>query len=104
MEAFFRSQGFEVATANNGAAAVQTAVEFRPGVVLLDIGLLDMDGFQVARALRQIPELANSFLVALSGYGTAQDKVLALEAGFNQHLTKPIHPTLLLNLIERFKS
>jgi two-component system, chemotaxis family, CheB/CheR fusion protein len=104
MGAFFRSQGFEVVTANNGAAAVQTAAEFRPGMVLLDIGLPDMDGFKVARELRQIPGLANSFIVALSGYGTAQDKALAREAGFDQHLTKPVHPTLLLNVIERFKS
>jgi two-component system, chemotaxis family, CheB/CheR fusion protein len=104
MKAFFHSHGFEVVSANNGAAAVRMAAEFRPGVVLLDIGLPDMDGFKVARELRQIPELANSFIVALSGYGAAQDKVLAREAGFDQHLTKPVPPTLLLNVIERFKS
>jgi two-component system, chemotaxis family, CheB/CheR fusion protein len=99
MAGILRSHGYEVVTAINGAAAIQTAAAFRPEIVLLDIGLPDMDGFKVARELRQIPVLTNSFLVALTGYGTADDKELAREAGFDQHLTKPVHPNALLNLI-----
>jgi CheY-like chemotaxis protein len=96
MAGILRSHGYEVVTAINGAAAIQTAAAFRPEIVLLDIGLPDMDGFKVARELRQIPVLTNSFLVALTGYGTARDKGLAREAGFDQHLTKPVHPNALL--------
>jgi CheY-like chemotaxis protein len=99
MAGILRSHGYEVVTAINGAAAIQTAAAFRPEIVILDIGLPDMDGFKVARELRQIPVLTNSFLVALTGYGTADDKELAREAGFDQHLTKPVHPNALLNLI-----
>lgn len=97
METLLRLQGCEVATATNGASAIQTALEFHPEVVLLDIGLPDVDGFEVARELR--PLLANSFMVALTGYGTNQNKERARQAGFDQLLTKPVHPTLLFNLI-----
>jgi two-component system, chemotaxis family, CheB/CheR fusion protein len=99
MEIILRLQGYEVITATNGAAAIQTAMEFRPEIVILDIGLPDMDGFEVARELRRVPELANSFMVALTGYGTARDKELARAAGFDQLLTKPVHPAMLLNFI-----
>jgi two-component system, chemotaxis family, CheB/CheR fusion protein len=99
MEVILRLQGYQVATATNGAVAIQTAIEFRPEIVILDIGLPDMDGFEVARELRRIPQSANAFLVALTGYGTAQDRELAREAGFDQLLTKPVHPAVLFNFI-----
>jgi signal transduction histidine kinase/ActR/RegA family two-component response regulator len=99
MEVILRLQGYQVVTATNGAVAIQTAIEFRPEIVILDIGLPDMDGFEVARELRRIPQSANSFLVALTGYGTAQDRELARDAGFDQLLTKPVHPAMLFNVI-----
>jgi CheY-like chemotaxis protein len=99
MEVILRLQGYKVVTATNGAAAIQAAIEFRPEIVILDIGLPDMDGFQVARELRRIPQLTSSFMVALTGYGTAQDRALAREAGFDQLLTKPVHPAVLFDFI-----
>jgi two-component system, chemotaxis family, CheB/CheR fusion protein len=81
MEAILRLQGYEVVTATRGAVAIQRAIEFRPEIVILDIGLPDMDGFEVARELRRVPQLAKVFLLALTGYGTAQGKELAREAG-----------------------
>jgi signal transduction histidine kinase/ActR/RegA family two-component response regulator len=99
MEVILRLQGYEVVTATNGAAAIQIAIEFRPEIVILDIGLPEMDGFEVARELRRIPQSANSFMVALTGYGTAQDRELARQAGFDQLLTKPVLPAMLFNCI-----
>jgi CheY-like chemotaxis protein len=99
MEIILRLQGYEVITATNGAVAIQTAMEFRPEIVILDIGLPDMDGFEVARELRRAPQLEKSFMVALTGYGTARDRELARKAGFDQLLTKPVHPVMLLNFI-----
>lgn len=81
--------GHEVHTAYSGPDAINIAREFHPEVVLLDIGLPGMDGFEVARRLREMPDLADSFLVALTGYGTADDRQRAIRAGFNEHLAKP---------------
>ncbi|MBI2567578.1 MAG: PAS domain S-box protein [Candidatus Schekmanbacteria bacterium] len=83
--------GHEVETACTGVEALPIARRFRPDVVLCDIGLPgDLDGFAVARAIRTDPELAHTRLVALSGYGRAEDKVRARDAGFDAHLTKPV--------------
>jgi CheY-like chemotaxis protein len=68
---------------------LEVAVEFRPNLVLLDIGLPGIDGYEVAKRLRQEPELSRVVLVALTGYGTESDKLLSQDAGFNYHLVKP---------------
>ena len=81
--------GHDVRIAHDGLAALETAVDFRPEVVLLDIGLPGMSGYDVARKLRQRPELADTVLVALTGYGQEQDRRLSSEAGFDDHLVKP---------------
>jgi CheY-like chemotaxis protein len=81
--------GHQARVANNGPDALVVACEFRPEVVLLDIGLPGMDGYEVARQLRQMPELAGAFLVALTGYGSVADREKAHEAGFDEHLVKP---------------
>ncbi|MET0982758.1 MAG: response regulator, partial [Telluria sp.] len=62
----------------------------RPDVCLLDIGLPDIDGIELARRLRAQPETAHSVLIAVSGYGQEQDRRRALEAGFSDHLVKPV--------------
>jgi two-component system CheB/CheR fusion protein len=88
-------RGHTVHTAFSGPEAIAAAGEFLPGVVLLDIGLPGMDGFEVARRLRAMPELAGVFLVALSGYDSTEDHSRAQAAGFDRYLAKPADLTLL---------
>ena len=82
--------GHEVAGAADGGQAVQLAAEFQPQVVLLDLGLPVMDGFEVARRLRQDPALRDVFIAALTGWGAEGDRRRTAEAGFDAHLTKPV--------------
>jgi PAS domain S-box-containing protein len=81
--------GHEVATAHDGRSGVDKARLLRPDIVLCDIGLPEMDGYAVASSLRGDPAMRETALVALTGYGLARDRTLALEAGFDLHLTKP---------------
>ena len=69
---------------------MQVVLEFTPDVVLLDIGLPLVDGFQVARWIRRQPALRGTLLVALTGYGRESDRQRTAEAGFNYHLVKPV--------------
>jgi two-component system CheB/CheR fusion protein len=96
-----RSKGYNVATARTGIAALEIATSFCPEVIVLDIGLPEIDGYEVARRLRKIPAMANTFIIALSGYGSEQDRSRAFEAGFNYHLTKPIPTETLFELLSR---
>jgi PAS domain S-box-containing protein len=82
-------QGHEVAVAYDGVAGIARAREFRPEIVICDIGLPGMDGYEVARAFRADGALRSARLVALSGYALAEDLQRATEAGFERHLTKP---------------
>jgi len=84
-----RLRGHQTHTAHTGPAALALAPEFLPEVVLLDIGLPGMDGYEVARKLRAMPELKGAFLVAMTGYGSDADRARSKEAGFDQHLVKP---------------
>jgi PAS domain S-box-containing protein len=84
-----RLQGHEVAVAYDGPTGIATAREFHPEVVLCDIGLPGMDGYEVARAFRADEALRGAQLVALSGYALAEDLQRAAEAGFERHLAKP---------------
>ena len=79
----------KVEVANDGPAALHKAEELIPDVVLLDIGLPGMDGYQVARELRKRPRTSGAVLVALTGYGQAQDRERSRDAGFDEHLVKP---------------
>ncbi len=81
--------GHDVRKAHDGPAALEAALDFRPNVVLLDIGLPGMSGFEVAQQMRQQPDLQNVVLVAMTGYGQESDRRRSLEAGFNHHLVKP---------------
>lgn len=81
--------------AHTGPDAVSAAMDFLPDVTLLDIGLPGMDGFEVARRIRSMPELRDSFLIAVTGYGTEADRHLARQAGFDELLSKPANLELL---------
>ncbi|HEX5269723.1 MAG TPA: response regulator [Gemmataceae bacterium] len=92
--------GHEVRVAYTGSAGVEAAKEFRPTVVLCDLGLPGgMDGYDVARALRQDPATAPARLIAVSGYGQPEDQAKSREAGFDLHLTKPVDPAALQGLL-----
>ncbi|RSZ60769.1 response regulator [Massilia atriviolacea] len=82
--------GHEAAVANDGAAALAMAARLRPQVMLLDIGMPGMDGYQLARALRQDGRHAGVLLVALTGWGSGEDRARSRAAGFDLHLTKPV--------------
>ena len=84
-----RLSGHEVEVAYDGPSAVQAALAMRPDVVLLDIGLPGLTGYEVARQLRQEPALKNTVLVALTGYGRESDRQRSRNAGFSYHLVKP---------------
>jgi len=92
LELLLTLAGHRVALAAGGLEALERVRTFRPEVVLCDIGLPDLDGYEVARRLRRDPGCGGVRLVALSGYGQASDKHLAQEAGFDLHVTKPLDP------------
>lgn len=91
--------GHEVALAPDGPAALQLAVEFHPDIALIDIGLPQMNGYELARRLRELPGMAAVPLVAVTGYAREEDRQAALDAGFNLHLAKPIEPDRLEKLL-----
>jgi CheY-like chemotaxis protein len=87
--------------ANDGPSALAAAARFRPDLALLDIGLPVMDGFELARQMRRVPELPRLRLVAVTGYGQEHDRVRAAEAGFDAHLVKPVHVEQLAPLLQQ---
>jgi PAS domain S-box-containing protein len=91
--------GHTVRTEYGGAEVRDAVREFRPDVVLLDLGLPGLDGYQVAAALREDPETASVHLVAVSGYGQQGDLARSREAGFAAHLVKPVHPKQLEDVL-----
>ncbi|MEJ5988859.1 response regulator [Ramlibacter sp. PS3R-8] len=92
-------EGFEVKVAHEGQSALALAREFRPHVVLLDIGLPGMNGFEVAHGLRAQPESRDALLIALTGYGEAESRSRSAQAGFDFHMVKPADVDLLLTMI-----
>jgi PAS domain S-box-containing protein len=92
--------GHEVETSTDAATALELAALRPPQVVILDIGMPGMDGYEVARQLRRRPELRNTTIVALTGYGQEADRRKSSEAGFDAHLVKPVEPSALSALIE----
>jgi CheY-like chemotaxis protein len=87
--------GHDVHVAYDGPTAIQAATALLPDLVLLDIGLPGMDGYEVARHLRQQPDLKDVPLVAVSGYAREEDRLRSQQAGFNHHLVKPLDPQAL---------
>jgi len=92
--------GHEAQAAYNGQGGLEMALEYQPDVVLLDIGLPDMNGYDVAQRLRQQPQTRNMKLIALTGYGQDSDRKLSQEAGFDHHLVKPVEPQKLQDLLD----
>ncbi len=91
--------GCEVRIAHSGAQALALSGAFDPALALLDIGLPDMNGYELARRLRQLPGGPSRILIATTGWGQQKDRERAFEAGFNHHLTKPIDFDLLKPLL-----
>jgi len=96
--------GHTVITAFDGATALEEASRFQPQVVLLDIGMPGMNGYEVARELRAREATKSTIIVALTGYGQPEDRALAAEAGFTDHLTKPISAEKLLAVLKTHSS
>jgi CheY-like chemotaxis protein len=92
--------GHTIRLAHDGAAAVTAAVGFAPDVILLDIGLPVMNGYAVARTLRQWPGFNQVYIAAITGWGEDKDRRQAREVGFDSHFTKPLSPALLQNLLD----
>jgi len=99
-----RLQEHEVLVAHDGLAALAVARHMNPDVVLLDIGLPKLDGLEVARRLREWGEGPRPLLVAMTGFGQAEDRARTAAAGFDHHLTKPIDPQFLHSLMRTARS
>jgi CheY-like chemotaxis protein len=95
-----RLSGHEVQVAHSGAQAFALALQSRPDVAVLDIGMPDLDGYQVARKIRGELWGDRMLLVAVTGWGQEDDKRAAEAAGFNHHLTKPMEPAELESLFD----
>lgn len=93
--------GHQVRTASNGKTALEMAADFEPHVVLLDIAMPGMNGYEVARQLRQMPGTQKVFILAVTGYGRTQDRDQAFESGFDLHLTKPLDPRVLEDFLSK---
>jgi signal transduction histidine kinase/DNA-binding response OmpR family regulator len=96
--------GHDARVAHDGPSAIALAQEIEPDVVLLDIGLPGMNGYEVAKQLRAIPSIEKALLIAVTGYGQDSDRQRTHEAGFDHHLVKPVKPDHLLELIAAAKT
>jgi two-component system CheB/CheR fusion protein len=93
--------GCEVAIAHDGRAAVELAERFRPKLAVIDLGMPHLNGFDCARELRRRPWCDDVLLVALTGWGQEQDRKRSREAGFDDHLVKPVEPDVISRLLNR---
>jgi CheY-like chemotaxis protein len=99
LELMLRMAGHETQTARDGPHALAIADTFHPAVVVLDIGLPGMSGYEVARQIRKQAWADGVLLVAVTGWGQAEDQRRAMDAGFDFHLTKPVDPEALMRLL-----
>ena len=93
--------GYSVTTAASAPAALKAVRERQFDVIISDIGMPEMNGYQLAREVRQLPGYETVPMVAVTGYSMFDDKERSTNAGFNAHMTKPIDPRALLDLIEQ---
>ena len=96
-----RHSGYEVTAAYSAAEALKAALARHYDVVISDIGMPGMNGYELARALRAVPEYSTTPMVAVTGFAMYDDRDMALDAGFNDHLSKPIDPVALTRAISR---
>lgn len=96
--------GHETRTAHDGESAVVTAESFRPEVVLLDIGLPKLNGYEVAQRIRNSPWGAQMFLIAVTGWGQDEDRQRSAEVGLNVHMVKPVEPSALERLLATLRT
>lgn len=96
------SQGYELQVHHTGKDGLAAAQEYLPDVILLDIGLPDMDGYQVAKQLRKLGQLTDTCIIAMTGYGGEADKSRAESAGFNHYLVKPVDFDKLQELLSQY--
>ncbi len=96
--------GHEVRTAHDGLEGVEAGAAFRPDLILLDIGMPKLNGYDACRRIREQPWGENVGIVALTGWGQDEDKRRSQEAGFNGHLVKPVEPAALEKLLAELKS
>jgi two-component system CheB/CheR fusion protein len=94
--------GFDCHTADTGTAAIELIDEVRPEIALMDVGLPELNGYEVAKRLRDNPAHAQMYLVALTGYGRSSDRAASRDAGFDEHLVKPVQADKLLSVLARF--
>jgi CheY-like chemotaxis protein len=99
MSMLLETLGHEVRVMNDGPSALSMVDDFAPDVVILDIGLPGMDGFEVAREMRARAVTKTALLIALTGYGADSDKQKARDAGFDHHLVKPVSFTAIETVI-----
>jgi two-component system CheB/CheR fusion protein len=99
ISALLKAWGHEVQTAFNGPSALEMVNSFQPEVILLDLGLPGMSGYDVARRLRAAPFSEGLVIAAVTGYGQEEDRRRSFEAGFDYHVTKPPDPGILETLI-----
>jgi CheY-like chemotaxis protein len=95
-----RGMGHEVDYAINGYSAMRAARELRPEYIFMDLTLPDTDGWQLARQLRREPGLETVKVYAITGSNTAEDRQRSVEAGFRDHLVKPVDPRVIEELLE----
>ncbi|HYJ87486.1 MAG TPA: response regulator [Pyrinomonadaceae bacterium] len=93
--------GYEVSTASSAPEAINLAREHHFDVVISDIGMPEMNGYELAKALRLLPGYESIPMVAVTGYSMFDDRNRSLNAGFNEHVTKPIDPRAFLDLIDQ---
>jgi CheY-like chemotaxis protein len=93
--------GNDVHVVHDGFAALEAAEEFGPEAVLLDIGLPDMDGYETARMLREIPKCKEVMIIAVTGWGQEEDREKGRLAGFNHHVVKPADSSTLMELLSQ---
>ena len=99
LASILRVLGHHVRTGMNGEQAVEMALSFKPALIFLDIGMPGMNGYQACRSIREAPGGAEMMIVALTGWGQAEDRRRSEEAGFDQHLVKPIDGQTLAHLL-----
>ena len=100
MSMLLQMWGHEVAFAYDGPSALETAEQWQPEAVFLDIGLPGMDGYEVAARLRALPQAKGAVLIAITGYGQEDDRLRSRRAGIDHHLVKPVAPDALRDLID----